>query len=295
MIKKILILVGILSSCIFSQGINDKDFDGVPDTIDECPNTPFLNEVDSTGCTTNILTLPFETEKESLVLTLGYGFSTNNDLKNRELQHNTKIKISYYLHNWAYSLQTGYYAHQQDDGTIDTIIRIRKRIKINPNFAINVGAGLRLPSYDFPGNKTDALLYTSLHYYPTASLSCFAGYTYTRIGDDEIPTVVPETPSNNPGNNNGKEGSNENTNYEGLQNTNNFYFGFGYFFTKNFYMNLGYSNENNKFVSEHNIKSVNSSIYYKIDESWFTTLYYKREIDDGDLHDNLLFTLGYTF
>ena len=282
-INKILLLSILLITMGSSADLNDKDFDGVPDEIDQCQNTPFLNEVDKTGCTTTVLTLPFETEKESLTMTFGHGYSTNEDLIDREEQRNTRFKVSYYLNSWSYTLQTGYYSHDVHDGMLDTIVRVRKRIKLNSSFAVNFGGGLKLPTYDFDGNKMDGLLYTSLHYYPTPSLSLFVGYNFTYIGDDEVPTVIPETP----------ESYDEDT-YEGLQNKNKYYAGIGYFFTSDFYINILYSNEGSKFVSEHRIKSISSSLYYKINETWFATVYYKRQIDDDDLHDNLLFTLGYT-
>ena len=296
MIRELLLTGCLLASSGFAESISDKDLDGVPDIIDQCPGTPFLSEVDSKGCITNILTLPFETEKESLTVTLGYGFSTNNDLKNREIQHNSRIKINYYQNSWAYTLQTGYYTHNLHNGMLDTIVRVRKRIKINPEFVLSVGAGLRLPTYNFDGNKMDELLYTSLHYYPTSALSFFAGYTFTRIGDNEVPTIFAETPSGDKNSNGTTEndGNENKKRYESLQNTNKFYFGTGYFFTENFYTNITYSDESNKFVSEHHIKAFSSSLYYKIDEKWFVTLYYKVEVFDEDLHDNLLFTIGYT-
>lgn len=295
MIKQIFLLGGLLMcsgfvSPVFAETISDKDFDGVPDTLDLCPNTPFLREVDHTGCVTSILSLPDETEKESLVMTLGYGFNTNEDLKNREVQHNSRVKISYYLHSWAYALQTGYYTHKLDRGTLDTTLRVKKRIKLNPKLVLNVGAGLRLPSYEFKGNKIDEIFYTSLLYYPTSTLSFFTGYAYTHIGDDEISTILPETPSGETN----SDGTPKEVVTEKIQNTHKFYLGVGYFFTNNFYMNFTYSDEKNKFASEHRIKSVSSSIYYKIDEKWFSTLYYKQEVLDGDKHNNLLFTIGYT-
>ena len=289
MIKQLFLLSTILLTMGISEGIQDQDFDGVPDNIDKCKDTPFLNVVDKTGCTTTMLTLPFETEKESLTLTLGYGYSTNEDLINRDVQHNTKLKASYYRNNWSYTLQTGYYTHNTDDGTLDTIVRVQKRIKLDPKFVLSMGTGLRLPTYDFEGNKVDGLLYGSLHYYPTSSLSFFTGYNYTYIGDNEIPTITSETPSGDTD----KDG-NEKEPYEGLQNTHKFYIGTGYFFTDNFYINILYSDESSKFVSEHHIRAFSSSIYYKINKKWFTTLYYKREVLDEDLHDNLLFSIGYT-
>lgn len=276
-------------STLYAQGIEDTDFDGVPDKLDQCPNTPFLCEVDKHGCTTTVLILPFETEKESLIATLGYGFSTNEDLIDREVQHNTKLKISYYNNGWGYTLQTGYYTHSQHDGAIDTIVRVRKRIKLNSEFTVSLGTGVRLPTYDFEGNKADGLLYASLHYYPTESLSFFAGYSYTYIGDNEVETLVSETPSGDKD----KDGNEIPEPYEGLQNTHKFYIGTGYFFTENFYLNILYSDETSKFVSEHNIRAIAASLYYKINNKWFTTLYYKREVLDEDLHDNLLFSVGY--
>jgi len=290
MIKQIFLLGGLLISSVFAEAISDKDFDGVPDTLDLCPNTPFLREVDSKGCITSILTLPDETEKESLLLTLSYGFSTNEDLINREIQHNSRVKISYYLDNWTYTLQTGYYTHNLDNGTLDTTVQVKKRIKLHPKLALNVGLGLRLPTYEFEGNKIDEILYTSVQYYPTSSLSFFTGYTFVRIGDDEIFTILPETPSGEIN----SDGTPKEEVSSQIQNTHKFYVGTGYFFTNNFYMNFTYSEEKNKFVSEHRVKSVSSVIYYKINKKWFTTLYYKYEILDSDKHDNLLFSIGYT-
>lgn len=296
MIKQIIIYSSTLLTLGYTQGLQDKDFDGVPDSIDQCPNTPFLCEVDKYGCTTTTLTLPFETEKESLNIVLGYGFSSNEDLKDRVVQHNTKVKISYYHNSWGYNLQTGYYSHNIQDGTLDTTLRVRKRIKLNNKFTISLGGGLRLPTYDFKGNKVDELLHTSLHYYPTSFLSFFTGYSFTRIGDNEVDTILSETPSGDT-NSDGKtenDGNEKKDIYLGLQNTHKFYGGVGYFFTDDFYMNIMYSDESSKFVSEHRIRAITGSLYYKINEKWFTTLYYKYEILDEDRHDNLLFSVGYT-
>jgi hypothetical protein len=287
MIKKLFLLGGLFLVSIEAQMIQDQDFDGVPDSIDKCQDTPFLHEVDKQGCTTMILTLPFETESESLIMSLGYGYSTNEDLIDREIQHNTKLKVGYYLDNWGYTIQTGYYKHNIHKGMIDTLVRVQKRIKINSEFVMSIGTGLRLPSYDFEGNKLDAMLYTSLHYYPTSSLSIVAGYNYTYIGDDEVETVLSETAEGD------EDDEEESDIYEGLQNKHNFYIGVGYFITDKLYLNLLYSDESSKFVSEHNIRTVSSSLYYKINKKWFTTLYYKREVLDEDLHDNLNLTVGY--
>lgn len=284
MIKKTLLILSVLSAQGYADTNDDADFDGVPDYLDQCSETPFLSEVDKNGCTTSILTLPSETSKESLDVTLGYGYSTNEDLLTREEQRNTQVQINYYKNNWSYSLQTGYYSHNVHEGTSDTTVRIKKRIKLNSEFVLSLGGGLRLPTYDFEGNKLDVVSYNAIHYYPTSSLSIFAGYNYTFIGDDEVEPTLPKTAS-------GKK--NKEYVYQGLQNIHKFYIGSGYFFTNDFYLNLLFSDESSKFVGEHRIREIHTSLYYKIDEKWFTTLSYSREVLDNDLHDNLMLRVGY--
>jgi len=292
MIKQLYLLGGMCLTLSHATSMLDQDFDGVPDAIDQCQDTPFLNEVDATGCTTNILILPFETERESLIFSLGYGFSTNDDLKDRNVQYSGKVKLGYYLNSWGYTLQTGYYKDKGEDGSLDTIVRVQKRIKLHSQLTWSIGTGVRLPNYAFEGNEMDGLLYTSLHYYPTESLSFFTGYSYTYIGDDEAKERLSESVQSL-GEDKDKEDNTEKELYEGLQNTHKFYLGAGYFFTESFYMNLTYSDESNKFISEHHMRAMSTSLYYKINKQWFTTLYYKREILDEDVHDTLLFSIGY--
>ncbi|MDQ7047495.1 MAG: hypothetical protein Q9M39_07690 [Sulfurovum sp.] len=287
MIRKTLMTLTILLSQGYTDNTNDSDFDGVPDYLDQCPQSPFLCEVDKTGCSTTILTLPFETTKENLDITLGYGYSTNEDLIDREDQKNTKLQINYYKDNWSYTLQTGYYSHDLHDGALDTIVRIKKRMRLNSEFVLSLGGGLRLPSYDFEGNKLDAVFYSSMHYYASSALSFFAGYNYTHIGDDEVEPIIPETPYGD------DDDDDDEYIYQGLQNIHKFYIGSGYFFTDDFYLNLLYSDESSKFIGEHRIRNISTSLYYKIDKKWFSTLTYSREVFDEDLHENLLLRVGY--
>ena len=266
MTKKVIILALLANVYTYATPISDQDLDGVPDSMDRCPNTPFLNEVNLHGCTTTILILPDETESDSMTLTLGYGFSTNEDLSKREEQDTAKIQLSYYHNNWSYSLRTGHYAHNEGSGILDTSFKIKKRVELAKNLKLGLGVGIRLPSYDFVGNKTDYTLYSSLRYYPSSSYSIFSGYNHTFIKDEKI--VTP------------------------LQDTNNFYIGAGEFFTPNFYANISYSYFESKFTNRHASKSLGSTIYYKINKKWFTTLSYRREFDD-DLHDSLMLKVGY--
>ena len=279
--------MGFFITQIQAAPMADQDFDGVPDNLDKCQDTPFLNMVDKEGCTTNILILPFETEARNIIATLGYGQSTNEDLMSRATQNNTKLRISYYQNAWSFTLQGGHYTDDVDSGSLDTIIRVQKRIRVQTNLALNLGAGLRLPTYNYDGNKLDALVYASLHYYPTSSLSIFGGYSFTKIGDEAIGPIVVDGFIN-------QVAEEEEEGFGGVQDKHRFYIGTGYFFTDNFYINLVYSTERSKFIGEHYIQELSSTLYYKIDKHWFTTFYYKREPFDDDLHENILFSVGYS-
>ena len=181
----------------------------------------------------------------------------------------SNLQISYYRDNWSYNLDIGYFDAKSQKGLEDTTLKIKRKFKLQPNLKLSLGASLTLPTYDFIGNHTDYTLYSSIIYYPQSSLSLFGGVNYTFIQD--TPTTEP------------------------LQNITNFYLGIGYFFTKDFYMNLSYSQAQSKFTTNHDAKTLGSTLFYKINEKWFTTLYYSQEIEDEDLHNNFKFKIGYTF
>lgn len=267
MTKYLSILALVLNTYAYAETLNDQDFDGVPDSMDKCPNTPFLNQVNANGCTTTVLRIPEEVESDNLTLTLAHGYSINEDLIGREEQYSTKLQLSYYTNNWTYSVRTGYYDYAGKNGLTDTTLKIKKRIAFSNALRLGLGVGVKLPTYDFTGNKTDVTLYTSLNYYPTTKLSFFTGFNHTLINDEQI--ITP------------------------LQNTNNFYLGTGYFFSNDFYANFSYAYTQSKFTDQHSSHSLGTLIYYKINKKWFTTISYSHEILDEDLHNAFNIKIGY--
>ena len=269
MTKKWLYLSALMIGTLSMAGsIKDADLDGVPDRLDRCQNTPLLCEVDSQGCTTKILKIPQESDATNLTLSLGYGYNTNEDVIGAERQNVSKIQLSYYHDSWSYTLKTGYFSEHQEHGMQDTILKVQKRFKLTPSLNFSLGAGVKLPSYDMAGNKTDYTLYHALNYYPTASLSYFLGAHYTFVKD---------------------------THTAPLQNSYVFYLGSGYFFTKRFYANLSYNYSHGKYQTDETYHSLSSTLYYKINKTFFTTLTYQRAIGDEDLHDGLILKVGYRF
>lgn len=268
MMTKIMIVSLALMTCTYAQSTQDQDMDGVPDDIDQCLNTPFLNEVNEKGCSTKALLFPEERDHGSLDVSIGYGFSNDEELLDRATQHTTKFQISYYLHNWSYSLRTGYFSAEDDDeGMLDTTLKIKRKFKVNKNLKFGLGLGVRLPTYDFTGNNTDYTIYGSVVYYPKSALSVFAGSTYTFINDDEV--ITP------------------------LQDVQTFYTGSGYFFTRNFYANIAYSYAESKFTTNDPSHSIISTVLYRINDKWFTTLSYAHELKE-DLSNSVNFKIGYS-
>jgi len=268
-IKNILLAWLIGNSLSYAVNLNDKDFDGVPDSLDQCPNTPFLNTVNEKGCTTTILMLPLDEVTDSLVLALRLGYSFNNDFIGRESQKTSRIRMTYYKGDWSYALRTGYFIHNKGRGQLDTTVKVKRRFRLAPNFRLGVSMALRLPTYDFVGNNTDISLLTSFSYYPRRSWSLFGGLGHTFIRDEQTSTP--------------------------LQNTNYFYFGSGYFFTKKFYVKLSYTYSESKFTTEHAAKSISTVLFYEFNEKWFTTLSYNQDVDSQDNHNSSNFTIGYRF
>jgi hypothetical protein len=267
MIKKVFILFFIGGYVSYAADFKDADFDGVPDAIDECPSTPFLNEVDVKGCTTQVLMLVSDTVTDSLVLSLKFGYSLNEDLRNRETQKTSKVRIAYYKDDWSYTLRTGYYVHNEGDGQLDTTFKIRKRFKPSSKLRVKIGASLVFPTRDFVGNNTDLSLSTSTNYYLSKKVSLFAGAKHTFVRDEQIFTP--------------------------LQNKNSAYVGVGYFFTKKLYGDVSYAYTGSKFTIEHAAKSIGCVLSYDINDKWYTTLSYSQDIDDEDSHNALNFTIGY--
>jgi len=264
------ILIPLLLSSVLSyaETVEDQDMDGVPDTIDQCLDTPFLTEVDSKGCATKALIFPQERDNGSLDVVLGYGYSNNDDTISREEQHVTRLQLSYVYDDWVYTLRSAYFHTNDENGFLDTVFKVKKRFKPVHNFKVSLGAGVKLPTFDFEGNRIDYTLYASATYYPVSAVSVFGGANYTFVNDKE--TDAP------------------------LQNMRSFYIGTGYFFTASLYINASYSYSDTKFADYHKIKTLSSSIFYQINEKWHTSFTFSHELDDDDLHDTFSFRIGYS-
>ncbi len=265
---KILILGFTMITLSAAETLKDQDMDGVPDSVDQCKNTPFLDVVNQQGCSTRTLIFPEDKNNDSLDISFGYGISNNEDTLNREIQHTAKVQLIYSRDQWSYSLRTGYFQADSQNGMQDTTLKIKRKFRLSKSLKLGLGLGVKLPTYNFTGNQTDYTLYSSLIYYPVSSLSLFTGASHTFINDEE--------------------------DTDPLQDINTFYAGSGYFFTQSFYANIAYSYAQSKFTANLPSRSIMSTLFYKINKKWFTTLSYSHEIEDDTLNNSLNIKFGYS-
>jgi hypothetical protein len=267
------ILIVLFYSSLYAEVLTDSDLDGVVDSMDLCPNTSFLDEVDKNGCTINRLITLQDTNPGKLDIAIGYGFSHNEDLLERDMQHHTHMQVSYYIDNWNYTLRTGYFTSDRGNGAQDTTLKMKYKYKPFTSLKVSLGMGIKLPTYEFVGNKTDYTLYSALTYYFKSPVSLFTGMSYTFVNDEDFITAKGEIVP--------------------LHNTKVFYVGSSYSITEDIYANLSYSYAENKFTLNHNEQNVIATLFYKIDKRWFTTLSYSHQIEDDDLHNALHMKIGY--
>ncbi len=270
MMTRLLFSLFLTATLAYADTDTDQDMDGVPDMRDKCQDTPFLTEVDSSGCPTKELIFPQERNDGNLDIVVGYGYSYDDDDFMRSEQHTVRLQASYVLDDWICTLRTGYITDSANVGMTDTVFKVKKRFKPVTNFKFSIGAGVRLPTYDFQGNNTDFTLYSSAIYYPLSGVSLFGGANYTFIRDDEI---------DNP-----------------LQNITALYIGTGYFFNEDLYINASYSYSDTKFRDYHKIRTLSTTLFYQFSEKWFVTFSYGQEIEDTDGNPRSTFNvrLGYS-
>ncbi len=265
---KYIIWTFLLPIFLFSQNFNDEDLDGVPDNLDKCPHTPFLSEVDKNGCIVKILTLPKEAIYNSLIFSYTIGINHDKELQNNVKQTIHTIALKFYQHDWSFIIQTGYFKEHSQEGLTDTIIKLKKHFFLSPKLRMAVGGGVKLPTDNFKGNKTDFTLYSSFSYYPSKKFSIFAGYSYTFIRDKKV-TI-------------------------NLTNSSNAYIGTGYFLTNYLYTDLSIERYKSKFSNEKADYYINGSIYYKINKKLFTTFSYTIDVDHTN-NNSISLTIGYKF
>lgn len=85
----------------------DSDFDGVSDSIDACPNTPFSDLVDAKGCSVKKVALAKEVAHLSLII--GSNYSTYTSTKNQTKTLSQSLELDYEIKKIKLQLSLAHY------------------------------------------------------------------------------------------------------------------------------------------------------------------------------------------
>jgi len=273
--KSIVIFIAsiFLSSGLFAY--SDADMDGVADSADQCPNTPFTDLVDIHGCTIKKVKLKQSRQWNADVI-LGINYSNSNfGTSNQSDTYSTSIQTDFYYKKFSIQASTSYYKatgqNYDEQGLNDSFIGAGYSFKPLENLSMHISMGALLPTYNasLNNNNTDYTASTSLSY-TKRNVNIFGGYSYTMINDDDVNTTV-------------------------YQDTNAYNIGLGYYFTNKLYMSGSYNLSNSIYKGSEDIQTASIYGYYTLNKNIFLIFSYAYGLSDSASDNALTLKAGYYF
>lgn len=275
---KKLIFICLLSTSLLAA--QDSDLDGVPNNIDQCPNTPLMDLVNAKGCPvhTAATVKAKSSDHYDIILGADYGRSDYQLTPKTDIYAST-LQFDYYHKAFSFGLSSMYYytkaSNYSSSGIGDTTLTGYYSLYPTNAFVFKVGTGVILPTYNssLHNNKTDYLgcVYAA---YQKNNFILFGGYTYTFINDTNI---------------------NNTTNTINYQNTNAYNVGLGYNFTQKFYASASYYQANSIYKNVQDLQNVNFSIFYSINQHWFTSFSYAAGLNNATSQSYSSLKIGYYY
>lgn len=251
---------------------SDYDMDGVDDTSDQCPNTPFSELVDSRGCSIKSLVSPHHFD-----IILGVENSQVNYATLEKTDTLTQsLELDYYYKNFSLQVSTSHYNSQKntfsESGMNDSFLGAYYNLKPNDTLSVRLGAGLILPTYEdaLNNNNTDYTASVNISYL-FQNMNLFTAYGYTIVRDDNIPGSV------------------------AYQNTNYFTVGLGFYPAKDLYLSGAYNSSESIYAGVEKINTASLYMFYNIDENWFTNATYAHGLSDTASDNTVSLRLGHRF
>jgi len=286
-----------LSLMLFSLSLlafNDADFDGVEDSVDQCPGTSFTELVDISGCTIKNLASPHHFD-----VIMGASYSQISPIQERTDTYTASLQADYYYKNFSLQASTAFYDSESSavstSGMTDSFIGAYYQFRPVNAFSIRLGGGAILPTYesDFNNNNTDYTISASLSYLFN-DFNLFGSYSYTMINDTDFSYDEFDASGNILG---------ETDVY--YQNTNAYNIGLGYYPTSRLYTSIAYNSSDsiyNKLVStstgtttQDSLDTVSTYLFYTINKNWFATGSYAYGLTDNASDHYVSIRLGYYF
>lgn len=293
--------ITLLLAGFFLYGYVDSDLDGVDDSVDKCPNTPFSDLVDESGCTVESLakkekskTSKHSVEKKRIkskrapAPVLHESSKTYDTIEENEKKSVTHYDISLgfnkfggsssetvmadmYHGDFSLSLFTAVDNERNyDDSRLnDTRVWGYYSYRYSKSLLLKAGAGVIMPHIDGDSDKRVDAGFSLFGSYTVGSLNPYLGasYRFTGLKGDEY----------------------------GLQNNYSIYGGAGFYLSNKLYMSYTYAYSSAEYNWADDIKTDSLYLYYNIDDNWFGTASYMRNIEGLDYDDGFSLSIGYYF
>ena len=292
------LLIILLFTGFFLYGYVDTDLDGVDDSVDKCPNTPFSDLVNESGCTVKSLIKNKKVKPKVSKEKINKNKKNRNQEESKRVPHpilydakknrkthydisvgfnkmggtsNESIMADIYHNNFSLSLFTAIdNKRNYDDSRLnDTRIWGYYSYRYNKKLLLKAGAGIVMPNIDGNSNKRVDAGISLFGSYTVGSFSPYFGasYRFTGLKGDEY----------------------------GLQDYYSLYGGAGFYLSKKLYMSYTYAYSSAEYDWSKDIKTDSIYLYYNIDNNWFGTASYLRNLKGLDYNEGFSFSIGYYF
>ena len=263
MVLRLLSIFFVTSVLLF--GYTDSDIDGVDDTIDLCPYTPFDELVDKNGCSLNRL-FPGQ-------LTLQVGSDTSFN-RIDDTVSNLNIYLNYTVGKWNFSLSdSNYYITNLANDVSENNLYLTAgytRTKDNLRTQFSVGTKFDLSDRDDSTQERSNDLYASVNveYFFGQRHNLFFYYSYTLSGDSDA------------------------VDYENFHSISA---GYGYSVTDKWYTALSYNYAQNYYPETDDYRALSWYNTYRFNDSFYATLNYAHTFDDVSYSHIVSFSIGVYF
>ena len=252
---KFLLLLSILFVNVLASV--DSDMDGVDDDKDRCPNTPFFEMVDKTGCTTQKIPLKKEHHYDIM---MGVAYVKMN---NGETDTLVSFVADYYYENFIFTLFTQPYSQNNTYAGNDMYLSGNYKVTMD-HFTIKFGPGMVLPINAESSNEIDYFLNVNLNY-KIDKFDFNLYYKYTSMNDALT------------------------------QNIDTILVGVGYYLFDTTYINISYSTEKSIYEGIEDIENTLFMLNHAIDEHWFTNIRFTYGLSDSANDLSTTVNIGYYF
>ncbi len=235
----------------------DSDMDGVDNDIDRCPNTPFFELVDKTGCTIEKIAIK---EAHHYDIMLGAAYVKMN---NGETDTLVSFVTDYYYENWIFTLFTQPYSQNNTYSGNDVYLSVNYKV-IMDNFTIKFGPGMVLPIDADSSNETDYFLNVNLNY-KMDKFDFTLYYKYTFMNDTFTQNIDTKAVS------------------------------IGYYLFDTTYINLAYSTEKSIYNGIEDVENTALMLNHAITEHWFTNIRFTYGLSDSANDSTTTVNVGYYF